>query len=95
MIITRTTLEDLIQIQRLKSLGFKYPASQDENCLGVNHHHVRNTYVHIGKTLINTLHVLIILFIYFAPYDYLCFVCDCENMLPFGTVSRRTHWLTR
>jgi len=51
VIIKRTTLKDLIQIQRLKFLGFKYPASQVENCLGMNHHHVRNTYVHIGKAL--------------------------------------------
>ncbi|EFH62255.1 hypothetical protein ARALYDRAFT_319549 [Arabidopsis lyrata subsp. lyrata] len=39
VIIKRTTLEDLIQFQRLKSLGFKYPAPQDGNCPGMNRHH--------------------------------------------------------
>ncbi|EOA32847.1 hypothetical protein CARUB_v10016162mg [Capsella rubella] len=39
VVIKRATLEDLIQMQRLKSLGFKYPFSKDMDSLGTNRHH--------------------------------------------------------
>lgn len=43
VIIKRTTLEELIQFQRMKSLGFKYTTSEDNNVLNMTGRHVRNT----------------------------------------------------
>jgi len=41
VIIKRTTLEDLIQIQRLKYLGVKYTTSKDKDFLNMTGRHVR------------------------------------------------------